>query len=92
MTDGIRNPTKSEVYVHVPRTDATTSSARYWVAHRDGFTLRQIDQSANNDRWVSLGTYWYRGTDGEYVSLSDITYEPYLSTRIGFDAVKWVPR
>jgi hypothetical protein len=28
----------------------------------------------------------------EYVSLSDITYEPYLSTEIAFDAVKWVAR
>jgi hypothetical protein len=81
-----------EVYVHVPLYDATTSNARYWVAHHDGFTLRQVNQSAHNDQWVSLGTYHFRGAGGEYVSLSDITYEPYLSTRIGFDAVKWVPR
>jgi hypothetical protein len=85
-------PGRYEVYVHVPRYDAATANARYWVAHHDGFTLRQVNQSENNDRWVSLGTFRFRGTGGEYVSLSDITYEPYLSTRIGFDAVKWVPR
>ena len=28
----------------------------------------------------------------EYVSLADITYEPYLSRYIAFDAVKWEPR
>ena len=34
----------------------------------------------------------FRGRGGEYVSLSDVTREPYLSTRIAFDAVKWIPR
>jgi hypothetical protein len=85
-------PGRYEVYVHVPKYDATTSNACYWVAHQDGFALRQVDQAANNDRWVSLGAYRFRGAGDEYVWLSDITYEPYLSTRIGFDAIKWVPR
>jgi hypothetical protein len=51
-----------------------------------------VDQSVNGGRWVSLGTYHFRGKSGEYVSLADVTYEAYLSTRIGFDAVKWMPR
>jgi hypothetical protein len=62
------------------------------VSHRDGYTLRLVDQSANGDCWVSLGTYWFRGNRDDYVSLADLTYEPYRSRLIGFDAVKWEPR
>ena len=81
-----------EVFVYIPERYTTTSSARYWVAHRDGLTLRIVNQSTNGDRWVSLGTYWFRGTRGDYVSLADVTFEPYVSRLIAFDAVKWVPR
>jgi hypothetical protein len=85
-------PGRYEVRVYIPPHQSTTANARYWVAHHDGFTLRQVDQSVNGGQWVSLGTYRFRGRGGEYVSLSDITYEPYLVTRIAFDAVKWIPR
>ena len=81
-----------EVYAYVPEVHATAESARYWVAHYDGFTLCRVDQAANGGRWVSLGTFRFGGTAGEYVSLADVTYEPYLSRHIAFDAVKWVPR
>jgi len=82
-----------EVFVHIPDRYTTSSRARYWVSHRDGHTLRLVDQSANGNRWVSLGTYWFAGSPSEdRVSLSDVTYEPYVSRLIAFDAVKWVPR
>jgi hypothetical protein len=81
-----------EVFVYIPDQYTTTSSARYWVSHRDGYTLRTVDQSTNGDRWVSLGTYNFRGTGDDYVSLSDVTYEPFVSRLIAFDAVKWEPR
>jgi len=81
-----------EVFVYVPERYSTTSGARYWVTHRDGYTLRLVDQAANGNRWVSLGTYWFRSTRDDHVSLSDVTYEPYVSRLIAFDAVKWVPR
>jgi len=85
-------PGRYEVFVYIPERYTTTSKARYWVSHRDGYKLRLVDQSANGSRWVSLGTYWFRGTRDDHVSLSDVTYEPYLSRLIAFDAVKWVPR
>ncbi len=85
-------PGRYEVFVYVPERYTTTSNARYWVSHRDGSTLRQVDQSVNGDRWVSLGTYWFSGVREDYVSLADVTYEPYLSRLIAFDAVKWTPR
>ena len=85
-------PGRYEVYVYVPKEHATTTNARYWIAHWDGFARREVNQAANAGRWVSLGTYQFRGRSVEYISLSDVTYEPYLSTEIGFDAIKWVPR
>jgi hypothetical protein len=81
-----------EVFVYIPEHNSTTTNARYWISHYDGFALRQMNQAANDGSWVSLGIYQFRGQGGEYVSLADVTYEPYLSRRISFDAVKWVPR
>ena len=81
-----------EVFVYIPDRYTTTAKARYWVSHANGYTLRIVDQSANGDRWVSLGTYRFAGTSGDYVSLSDVTYEPYRTRLIGFDAVKWERR
>ncbi|MBN2002303.1 MAG: hypothetical protein JXA21_03005 [Anaerolineae bacterium] len=81
-----------EVFVYIPERYTTTANARYWVSHADGFTLKVVDQSATGNRWVSLGTYRFRGNSQDYVSLADITYEPYRSRLIAFDAVKWEPR
>lgn len=81
-----------EVFVYVPDLYSTTRNARYWIVHRDGYALKSVDQAANGNRWVSLGTYWFQGTQGDYVALNDSTYEPYLSQLIAFDAIKWVPR
>jgi hypothetical protein len=81
-----------EVFVYIPSNYANTTQARYWVSHRDGFTLRIVNQAIYSDQWVSLGTYTFRGTNADYVSLSDITYEPYITKMIGFDAAKWEPR
>ena len=81
-----------EVFAYIPRLHATTTQARYWVSHRDGYTLRLVSQLAISDGWVSLGTYSFRGTRDDHVSLSDVTYESYLSRHVAFDAVKWERR
>ncbi len=85
-------PGRYEVSVYIPERYSTTARARYWISHSKGYTLRVVDQSANGGRWVSLGTYRFRGNRRDYVSLADLTFEPYLSRRIAFDAVRWVPR
>jgi len=85
-------PGRYEVFAFVPQRYTTTSSARYWVGHRDGSTLRRVNQSANGGRWVSLGIYWFSGSRSDYVSLADVTFEPYASRLIAFDAMKWEPR
>jgi hypothetical protein len=81
-----------EVYVYIPHEYSTTSHARYWISHYDGYTLKVVNQSAYSNQWVSLGTYRFSGTSEDYVSLSDVTYECYLCYLIAFDAVKFVPR
>jgi hypothetical protein len=85
-------PGRYEVLVFVPERYTTTANARYWVSHADGYSLQAVNQAAHGDNWVSLGTYRFDGGDDEYVSLSDITFEPRLSRLIAFDAVKWEPR
>lgn len=81
-----------EVFVFIPAKNATTTAARYWVSHRDGFTLKVVNQLGYSDQWLSLGTYWFRGSSSDYVSLSDVTGEAYLSRIVGFDAAKWESR
>jgi hypothetical protein len=81
-----------EVFVYIPDRYTTTAAARYWISHAGGYTLRIVNQSANGGQWVSLGTYRFQGNNDDYVSLADVTYEPYLSRLIAWDAVKWVPR
>ncbi|HSR33565.1 MAG TPA: PA14 domain-containing protein, partial [Anaerolineae bacterium] len=81
-----------EVYVYIPHRFSTTTKARYWISHSGGTTLRIVNQSAYSNQWVSLGTYRFQGNSNDYVSLADVTFEPYLSRLIAFDAVKWVSR
>ncbi len=85
-------PGRYEVFVYIPERYTTSSEARYWVKHRDGSTLRVVDQSANGDRWISLGTYWFSGDGEERVSLATPTHEADRSRLLAFDAVKWEPR
>jgi hypothetical protein len=81
-----------EVFVYIPHRFTTTAKARYWISHADGYKLRIVNQSAYSNQWVSLGTYRFQGNKNDYVSLADVTYEPYLSRLIAWDAVKWVRR
>jgi len=79
-----------DVYVNVPDLYTTTSKARYWVSHANGYSLRVVNQDTHGGQWVWLGTFKFRGTSLDYVSLADVTYEPYRTRLIGFDAIKWV--
>lgn len=85
-------PGRYEVFVYIPDRYTTTGNARYWVSHQGGLTLRVVSQSANGDRWVSLGTYYFQGTQKDYVSLADVTFEQRLSRLMAWDAMKWEAR
>lgn len=81
-----------EVFVYIPDRYTTSSNARYWISHTAGFTLRVVNQSGYSDRWVSLGTYTFRGDNRDYVSLADVTGETHLSRLLAWDAMKFVPK
>ncbi len=81
-----------EVYVFIPSNYATSRNARYSVYHSGHWATRSVNQYIYYDAWVSLGMFCFTGTGGEFVFLNDVTYEPYLSRMVGFDAVKFVYR
>ncbi len=80
------------VSANVPASLATTRAARYWIQHAGTNELAQISQALYADQWVSLGTFYFDATGGEYVTLTDATYEPAQSTKVVVDAVRFSPR
>jgi hypothetical protein len=89
-TPALTQPGNYQVFVFVPNNYATTHNARYTVYHAGIWNTRSVNQAAYYNAWVSLGTFNFSAGGGEYVFLNDITYEPYLTKFIGFDAVKFV--
>jgi len=81
-----------EVYVHIPRLNATTGRAQYTVYHAGGTSNVTVNQLAYSDVWVSLGTYKFNSGLGGYLKLIDTTGEGSGAYRVGFDSAKWVPR
>ncbi|MCB0034510.1 MAG: hypothetical protein KDE51_10845, partial [Anaerolineales bacterium] len=77
--------------VYIPDRFSTTSQARYWVSHANGFDLTVVDQSINGGEWVTLGTFEFEGTDNDYISLSDVTFETNQSRLVAYDAVRFIP-
>ncbi len=81
-----------EVQVWIPPYNATTLNACYKVSDMWGtdnfLSLRQLDYS---DEWVSLGIFATNANGQLNVTLTDLTKEGYLATKIGFDAVKVIP-
>jgi hypothetical protein len=81
-----------EVFAYIPPNLATTRNARYWILHAGTNTLQSLDQSLYTNQWVSLGTYYFDASGGEYAMLTDTSYEPAQTTVIVVDAVKFSPR
>ena len=81
-----------EVSVYLPAGLGTTLNARYEIAHGNTHDFRALNQSLYAKQWVSLGIYHFSATGDEYVSLSDVTYEPSQSTRVVADAVRFTAR
>ncbi len=88
----IRTPQRYEVYVFVPRRNATTTCARYEIYSASGRRDVTVNQNAVSDGWVSLGTYPFSAGTSGLVRLIDVTSEKKYTRRIGFDAVKFEPR
>lgn len=81
-----------EVLAFIPAGVATTNNARYWIAHSGRYETVTRSQAAYKNQWVSLGLFYFAGQGGEYVALSDVTYECLACTTVVWDAVKFSPR
>ncbi len=81
-----------EVYAFIPSNYATTTSAKYQIYHSAGTTVRTVNQNNYYDAWVSLGTYGFSTGTARRVRLTDATGETNYSLRVGFDAVRFIPR
>ena len=81
-----------EIFVYIPRGLATTHNARYWIYHAGEYDSISVAQAAYADTWVSLGIFNFSAQGNEFVSLSDVTYEPFGSTVVVWDAIKFVAR
>lgn len=81
-----------QVYAYIPRvyTGVNDSAAAvYQVTHASGTTSVTINQTANVERWVSLGTFNFSAGKGEGVTLDAATGESRRS--LLYDALLWVP-
>jgi hypothetical protein len=86
-----------EVFVWIPNPDAfqyggrtytPTQSAIYQIYYKDGMNTRTVNQRSGTGGWYSIGSYSF-GTTASVI-LNDRTGEPYISTMIAFDAIKFV--
>ena len=89
----ISNAGNYEVFVYVPGNNATAKNAQYRIYHFGRFIDRRLDQSSYNAEFVSLGIYYFDGGQSEeFITLHNSTGEPNGSTRVAFDAIKFVKR
>jgi hypothetical protein len=82
--------TKYEARVFLPAITGT-AQVTYKICYSGGCTTRQVSQSSYSDVWVSLGTYTFTGTSGDYVYMDNAT-GTCCSSSIGVDAVEFIPK
>jgi hypothetical protein len=85
------------VYAHIPQGCGLSSppyastQARYQVHSADGVAEVVVDHNTAEE-WVDLGSYTFHAESEKFVTLNDLTGEPYSDRRIlFFDSIKWVP-
>ncbi|MCB0167979.1 MAG: hypothetical protein KDI79_27370 [Anaerolineae bacterium] len=88
----IGGPGNYEVFAYIPAAHSTTTNATYSIYHYDRIADRTINQNNYADEYVSLGIYYFDGSDTECVILRDDTGEPPNTTELAFDAIKFVKR
>lgn len=82
-----------DVYVWIPNPDpfgtyTPTHSAKYQIYHQYGYAERIVNQGLRLGGWYSIGRFTFN--TGSSIMLNDRTGEPYLSTMIAFDAIRFV--
>jgi len=81
-----------QLYAYIPKvyTGVNDSAAAvYQVTHAGGTTPVTINQAANVERWVSLGTFTFAASQSGGVTLDAATGENRRS--LLYDALLWVP-
>ncbi len=76
---------------YTPPNHADTASALYRVQHLEGNTTVPVNQQPLVNFQHPLGVYRLPAGTGGDVRLGDATGEAYLSTEIGFDAMRFQP-
>jgi len=90
-TPTLGGPGTYQVSVFVPRCNGTSQQAKYRIVHNGVTDVRSVNQNVYYDAWVSLGSFTFTGSGGEYVELSDATGESYTTRRLlAVDAIRWV--
>src|SRR4029079_3030759 len=82
--------TKYEARVFVPSVTGT-ATVTYKVCYSGVCTTRSVTQGSYSDAWVSLGTYTFAGTSGDYVYANNAT-GTCCTQSVGVDAVEFVPK
>lgn len=82
----IQTPGKYKVYAYWPKKAENTTEANYIVFHDGGSTVVPVNQQADGDRWVLLGSF-NLSKGGKAVMMTDLNKKG--GKRIYFDAVKW---
>ena len=82
-----------DVYVYIPSDPLATTLARYQVRHNDELSvIIPVDQTAHPDKWVYLGTFYFRRGGSQFVFVDNATGEDNWSRRLLLDAVQFVFR
>lgn len=66
-------PGDYNVEVYIPSNTELITNAKYQVRHNSVNDIVIIDQAANAGSWVSLGSFYFAGTDDEFIYLGDAT-------------------
>ncbi|NMC54189.1 MAG: peptidoglycan DD-metalloendopeptidase family protein [Chloroflexi bacterium] len=75
-----------DVYAYWPQTTDNTNSAQYKVFHAAGSSLVTVNQAADGNRWVKLGTFNYNQGPAAVI-LTDLASDE--NKRVYFDAIRW---
>ncbi len=85
------------IYAHIPQgcglsddPPYASTEATYTIHAASGETQHVVDHNTDEE-WVDLGTYQFEDGNDGFVTLSDLTSEPYDERRvIFFDSIEWV--
>ncbi|WP_199551353.1 glycoside hydrolase family 16 protein [Streptomyces sp. N35] len=84
----LRDAGSYEVFAWVPNHPNSTTAARYTVTHAGGTDAVDLGQTADGNRWISLGTYEFTAGSSGDVTVSNGAGSSYLRTSY----VKFVPK